>query len=283
MHAGLRRTLVRLPTDTHAYQVFGADEFFADHTTAHGDPGSMHGLGITAHQRMPLGKIFAARQEAIRASRRQPRRRARELGCDLHAVRHAPMACLVVLTACRRWIEKLARGAGRHQAAAFGIVNLHQAAARAAITQRFPLARAHLFESLGFPEHWGGRAHAGCAACRTRCRVTRRVRRIEAVGRPCSRSHAWQVARMTRVEEHGCMHGRHCVRRNDRVRPRLRVQRRYDEANAPRLVRKLRAENGFALRLRHVQSRGHRCGRYSEIGLRAVGAHPRSADSTCPG
>ena len=131
------------------------------HPAAHRDAGFMHGVRVARHQRMPPVEVAPLRDEAIAAARRQPGQGADVLRRQPHAVRNLVRAVRIVLARAQPGIEQPAGDVGEIDLAGVLILELFQAAPRAAVAQRLPFGAGHLLQRLGFPEQsvlYGGRA-----------------------------------------------------------------------------------------------------------------------------
>ena len=101
---------------------------------------------------MPPIEIAALGHEFVAAARRQPVQGTDIGGRQPDAVRNQVGTVLVILSGAQPGIQQLAGNVGEIDLAGILVLELFQAAARAAVAQAFPFGAGHLLQRLGFPE-----------------------------------------------------------------------------------------------------------------------------------
>src|SRR5437660_42642 len=118
---------------------------------------------------MPPIEIAALGDEAIAAARRQPVEGVNIGWRQADAVRNLVGAVWIVLAGTGAGLEQAAGDMGEVDLAGILVLELLQAAARAAVAQAFPFGVRHFVQRLGFPEEsllardsFGGCGHDLC-------------------------------------------------------------------------------------------------------------------------
>ena len=128
------------------------DVVLRERAAAHRDSGAMHRRGIARDERMPPVERLTGRELAVSARRRQPIERARVAGPRARRNRVRAGDAAVTRAAAAVAIEQLAGDVGVRDLARRFVLKLLQAAAPAAVAERFPLLRCQLRELLALPK-----------------------------------------------------------------------------------------------------------------------------------
>jgi len=137
----------------------------------HGNSCFVDGGPRSGNEWMPPGEMSAFRDKPVGAGWRKPAQRA-DLGWrEPDAITHLPQAPRIVLAPAAERVEKLARNVGKVHGSARLVLELHEAAAAAAVAEALPFHRVELFKRLLLPKAGLGprlwiRAGAGSFALR---------------------------------------------------------------------------------------------------------------------
>lgn len=104
---------------------------------------------------MPPGEPAALGKAAIGAGVRQPAVIRGALRRDLETIGHARLAVFVILAAAGIAVQEPAGDVGIINSRRIRVLELHQAAAPAAVAERLPLGAGHFVERFGLPEGFG--------------------------------------------------------------------------------------------------------------------------------
>src|SRR5262249_15611590 len=113
----------------------------------------MNGVGIARDQRMPPIEVAALGHEAVAAARRQPVKGSYIFWRQPNAIGNLVGAVRIILASAKAGIEKLAGNVGEVDRPGILVLQLLQAATRAAVAQTLPFGVGHLLPHLDIPTH----------------------------------------------------------------------------------------------------------------------------------